>query len=197
MLLENLERDSTKTLSQCWKDYTIADCIVNVKESLEELKQSTLKGCWRNVWPEIVTSRAQMPDFGDKLKEIADLKKSLPGEGFDDMCEEDVNELLDSHNVELTDKELKELTGNEEYETEEKDEDVVPAPPELTIKTLDKCFSMAHNLTELLIREDPVMERSLKIKREVFAVLAPYKEIEKNLCNEAKQTKITSYFSKN
>lgn len=198
MLLENLEHDPTKTLSQYWKDYTIADCLGNIKESLDELKQSTLNGCWKNLWPEIVKSHAQVPDIRDEIKEIADLGKSLPGEGFDDMREDDIKQLFESHNVELTERELIELTENN-YEAPDIDEDneVVLAPQELTLKTLNKCFSMAHDLTELLIREDPTTERSLKTKREIFAALAPYKEVEKNLRNEAKQSKITSYFSKN
>ncbi|CAH1963936.1 unnamed protein product [Acanthoscelides obtectus] len=114
------------------------------------------------------------------------------------MNEDDINQLFESYNVELTERELKELTENN-YEAQEKGEDdeVVPAPKELTKKTLNKCFTMAHDLTELLIREDPTMERSLKTRREVFAALVPYKEVEKNLRNEAKQSKITSYFSKN
>ncbi|CAH2004236.1 unnamed protein product [Acanthoscelides obtectus] len=97
-----------------------------------------------------------------------------------------------------TKRELIKLTENN-YEAQEKGEDdeLVPAPKELTLKTLNKCFTKAHDLIELLIREDPTMERSLKSKREVFAALAPYKEIEKNLRNEAKQSKITSYLSKN
>ncbi|CAH1953589.1 unnamed protein product [Acanthoscelides obtectus] len=138
-----------------------------------------------------------MPDIRDEIKEIADLGKSLPGEGFDDMNEDDINQLFESRNVELTESELIQLTENN-YEAQEKGEDeVFPVPKELTLKMLNKCFTMAHDHTELLIREDPTMERSLKTKREVFAALVPYKEVEKNLRNEAKQSKITSYFSKN
>ncbi|CAH1998833.1 unnamed protein product [Acanthoscelides obtectus] len=145
----------------------MADCLHNIKESIGELKKSTLNGCWKNLWPEIVKSHAKVPDIRDEFKEIADLGKSLPGEGFDDT--DDINQLFQSHNVELTERELIELTENN-YEAQEKGEDdeLVPAPKELTLKTLNKCFTMAHDLTELLIREHPTMQRSLKTKREVL-----------------------------
>ncbi|CAH2000127.1 unnamed protein product [Acanthoscelides obtectus] len=80
---------------------------------------------------------------------------------------DDINQLFQSHNVELTERELIELTENN-YEAQEKGEDdeLVPAPKELTLKTLNKCFTMAHYLTELLISEDPTVDRSLKTKRE-------------------------------
>ncbi|CAH2006597.1 unnamed protein product [Acanthoscelides obtectus] len=76
----------------------------------------------------IYESHAKVPDLRDEIKEIADLGKSLPVEGFDDMNEDDINQLFESHNVELTERELIELTENN-YEAQEKGEDdEVPAP---------------------------------------------------------------------
>ena len=103
---------------------------------------------------------AKVPDIRDEIKEIAVLGKSLPAKGFDDIYEEDINQLLELHNVEVI-----ELTKNN-YEAQEKGEDdeVIPAPKELVLKTLNKCFTDAHDLTEL-IREDSTMKRSLKLNK--------------------------------
>lgn len=67
------------------------------------------------------------------VKEI----KEVAGEGFDGIHGENINQLVfESHTVELTEEEFKELTGGKD-----EGDEVVLAPPELT-KTLNKWYTI-------------------------------------------------------
>ena len=46
-----MECDPDMNVMECWKKFDIAKCIVNIKESLQELKPYTLKSCWQKLWP--------------------------------------------------------------------------------------------------------------------------------------------------
>lgn len=49
----------------------------------------------------------------DEINEVANLGTLLPGQGFSNMRLEDINQLVfESHTVELTEEELKELVEN-------------------------------------------------------------------------------------
>jgi len=55
-LLKNTEKDPELTDTQDWKNYNIAECLVNIKKSLDEVKPSSINACGRNLWPEVVIS---------------------------------------------------------------------------------------------------------------------------------------------
>lgn len=194
-ILESMENDPTLDLKQCWKNYTIADCLVNIKESLDELKQTTLNACWRNLWPETVKKEAKLPDINEQAKEIATLCRNFPGEGFDNLQTGDIVELINSHTPDLDEDDLVDLMKEDENEEEDENKPEEPKA-HLTSKILENCFMMASKLTETLFQEDPVMERSLKCRREIEMALAPYREIQRELKQKSKQTLITSFFTK-
>jgi hypothetical protein len=55
---------------------------------------------------------------------------------------------------------------------------------------------MAHDLLDHFFQVGHFMERCLKFKREMEAVMAPYKDVYKDMQNKAMQPKITSFFTK-
>lgn len=194
-IFESMENDSTVDLKKCWKNYTIADCLINIKESLNELKQTTLNACWKNLWPEAVANDAKIPEIQEQTKDIALLCRQFPGEGFGDLQSEDIEELIESHVSELNEDDLVDLLqeGDKDEETDNESDE---PQSQLTLNTLESCFLMASKLTETLFKNDPVMERSLKCKREIEMALAPYREIQRGLQQKTKQTLITSFFKK-
>lgn len=92
----------------------------------------------KNIGHIIWLKMTQVTGITDKKND--DLGKSLNGEAFDDLHQEDISPLLKSHNVELSI-----LTMNE---TAERNEDVVMgwAPQELTLNTLQKRLTIAYTL---------------------------------------------------
>ena len=41
--------DPELTIGQCWKEFNIAHCIGTIKESLDEVRASTINACWHNL----------------------------------------------------------------------------------------------------------------------------------------------------
>ncbi|XP_071052906.1 tigger transposable element-derived protein 1-like [Onthophagus taurus] len=199
-LLDRLESDLKLTLTQCWKNYNIGNCIDNIEESCRELKKSTLNGCWRKIWPTVVTSEKGNDNdvnlHTNDIQATVTLGRLLPGVGFSDLQLSDIEELLESHNSELTVEELGDLVTNNNQESSDSDdnkENTLPA--ELSLKTVNQCLKMGEELTDFLIEND-LTPRSLKSQREILNALAPYKSLQQRLQNETKQSKITDFLSK-
>ncbi len=53
IILDNMECNPDMDIMECWKKLDIAKCIVNIKESLEELKSYTLRSWWKKLWPAV------------------------------------------------------------------------------------------------------------------------------------------------
>jgi hypothetical protein len=58
----------------------IADCILNVKESMDELKFITLNGCWKNLWPETINDIQGFHNQQNKIRNFFILACNVPGE---------------------------------------------------------------------------------------------------------------------
>jgi hypothetical protein len=56
-LLNEMEKDSSLNVNQSCKNYNIANCLINLKEPVEEVKEATINACWRQLWPEVVNDR--------------------------------------------------------------------------------------------------------------------------------------------
>lgn len=69
----------------------------------------------------------------------------MPGEAFEDMHEKDINQLSESHNVEHTEKDLKELMENY-YAAQDKNEDDNIGTAGVEIKKTQHVFYYAHDL---------------------------------------------------
>ena len=54
-----MECDPDMNVMECWKKFDIAKYIVNLKESLQELKPYTLKSCWKKLWPVLTVGNEQ------------------------------------------------------------------------------------------------------------------------------------------
>jgi hypothetical protein len=52
-----MEKESSLTVSQSWKNYNIADCLINIKELVEEVKASNFNVCWQNLWLKVANDR--------------------------------------------------------------------------------------------------------------------------------------------
>ncbi|KAL9913170.1 uncharacterized protein ACN2A1_000737 isoform 2-T2 [Glossina fuscipes fuscipes] len=50
IILDNMECNPDMNVMECRKNFDVAKCIVNIKESLEELKPHKLKSCWKKLW---------------------------------------------------------------------------------------------------------------------------------------------------
>jgi hypothetical protein len=79
---------------QSWKQFSIADCIVTVKEALKELRQDSGNVCWKKLWPEAVKNSTKIPSADQEIQEIVNMAHCIEGERLSDMVPEVVEELL-------------------------------------------------------------------------------------------------------
>ena len=70
-----------------WKNFTIADSLKYVQESLDEIKESTLNASWSLLLPEFVTSQNKSNELNlqEVLQDTANVEKNFEAEGFKDM----------------------------------------------------------------------------------------------------------------
>lgn len=193
VLLKEIDEGSSSSVSQSWKNYNIADCLINVRQAVNEIKPSTIKACWKNVWPEIVTVN-DPPTLDEVILDTVKIARQVEGEGFADMQSTDVQELIESREEELSFEELEALLAPNSPNHESDDEDVEIVRPELTINSLNEIFALANQLKEKVFESDPIKERSLKFNRELDHLVAPYQEVKKELEQSKKQLKITNFF---
>ncbi|XP_050063106.1 tigger transposable element-derived protein 1-like [Aphis gossypii] len=192
-LLKNMEEDPKLTVTQGWKNYNIAECLVNIKESLDEVQHSTINACWRKLWPEVV--------FFDKIDDLSTTVNQIVGiardvEGFDEINRDDIEEMMNNYDQELTLEELEEITAiqNEPKQFNQEEEEEEPVKLDFSSKSINEIFSLANQLTERVLETDPLTERALKFKRGIQELLVPYEEIRKDVENKRKQTSITNFF---
>ncbi|CAH2098324.1 unnamed protein product [Euphydryas editha] len=164
---------------QCWKKFDIAKCIVNIKESLEELKPYTLKSCWKKLWPVLtVENDEESVQIQTLIANIAEIANGIGRDGFEQIESSDIQELLESQDEDLTKTDLEEILNLQpiEEEASTSNENVT-----FHLKNLNEGLRMANELCDFFIKIDPSMEQSLIFKRQIANATAEYQSELKEL----------------
>jgi hypothetical protein len=156
---------------QCWKDYSIADCITNIKESMDEIKPETVDACWLKLLPEYGNDFIGSPSIEKDVNKIVDVARQLGVEGFSDMVAKEIEELIDCHGEELTEEDLEELVKSAEEDEEE--ETLQLEQQGWDLNSFGELFRNIKVVRDFIAHHDPSMERSLKIVQEINQALVP------------------------
>ncbi|GBP30881.1 NFX1-type zinc finger-containing protein 1 [Eumeta japonica] len=114
-----MECNPDMNVMECWKKFDIAKCIVNIKESLEELKLHTLKSCWKKLWPALTAENDEESVHPQILTaNIAEIANGIGRDGFEQIESSDIQELLESQNEDLTETDLEEMLNSQPIEEE-------------------------------------------------------------------------------
>ncbi|KFD60639.1 hypothetical protein M514_27186 [Trichuris suis] len=97
------ERDGKNKLKDFWKGYSILDAIKNIRDSWEEISRGTLTGAWNALTPSLPHN---WEGTEASLKEVTEDVISMARELELEVEQEDVTEMLQSHDKPLTDEEL-------------------------------------------------------------------------------------------
>ncbi|XP_007083430.1 tigger transposable element-derived protein 1-like [Panthera tigris] len=197
-----LESNKETTMMDYWKSVTIRNVIDYVGTAWGSIKQATINSCWKNVWPDCVQNFEGFEGVAESIKNsvenIMHIARQISGEGFDDMKEEDVEEILAEKAVEPTNEDLDEMAkqgigvGSDEdgNESQPKTSRIDP----LTATKISEWNSALERIFNDMIECDPMLDRSLKFKRLTSTAFAPYAEMLKDLRQKAKQTRLTQLF---
>ncbi|KFD63342.1 hypothetical protein M514_24522 [Trichuris suis] len=99
--------DGRHTLEEFWRGYHIMNAIENLAAAWHEVKGSTMILAWRKICPEAI---AELTVLEQRLQNVhRELGELVHKVGFSDINEEDTLELLESHDEELSKKDLMEM----------------------------------------------------------------------------------------
>ncbi|KYO33913.1 hypothetical protein Y1Q_0024527 [Alligator mississippiensis] len=114
-LLEDTDGPNKPTIREWWKAYNVRDTI-NIKASWDEAKSTTINSAWKPLSKECVIVSQGSLKLCTTVRKVIDLGQKVGGDGFSDLEEADVMELIDSHNEELSTDELIETVAADKEE---------------------------------------------------------------------------------
>ncbi|XP_023232690.1 tigger transposable element-derived protein 1-like [Centruroides sculpturatus] len=169
-LLQPMDQGVIKT----FKAYYTRRSFVYLHEAMRQNNVLSVKDFWKQFNVLDAAESVPEPDeIGNVIEEVVDLARQINLEVDSD----DVRELLDSHNQELTIDELIEMC-EQEQDIEELDSlDPVKSEDRMTVGKLTEGLSVIEKGLQILENIDSNEERISSTKREIKKLLACYEEI--------------------
>ncbi|XP_061493779.1 tigger transposable element-derived protein 1-like, partial [Rhineura floridana] len=172
--IDNEEETGQEVLKKFWKSYDILDCIKTIRDAWNDIKETTMKGAWKKLCPQLVDDSEGFEDpVADVTENIAEMAKQLELE----VEPEDVAELMASYTEPLSNEDLLELEEETEEENVRDEDETMEQPEGLTSKILLEAFRHLDNAMALFEKHDRDFERSSKVNANISGAYACYKEI--------------------
>ena len=83
-----------KELFQSLKKFSILDSIKHISMTYNEIRKSLLHACWKSLWPDIINGENNSVALEEEYSRIIELGQELGAEGFDDITQADIKELM-------------------------------------------------------------------------------------------------------
>nr|XP_020671309.1 tigger transposable element-derived protein 1-like [Pogona vitticeps] len=137
------------TLSEFWKEhFDIDGCLKMITRAWDSISQRNLNSAWRPLWPDCVATGVSAPaPESTVMQDIVALGRNIGLE----VAEEDICELVEGHDQELTTQELVEMQGEAMEEEEEEDLEGKHMPT----RKLKEILGQWQNVQTLAQRYDP------------------------------------------
>ena len=199
---EALDANEETTMMDYWNSVTIRNVIDYISTAWDSIRQATINNCWANVWPDCVKTFEGFEGVRESIKNsvenIMHIAQQISGEGFRDMREGDVEDILAEMAVEPTNKDLDEIakhgTGVSDDDGSDEGQPKSPRIVPLTAAKIAEWNSALEKIFHDMEECDPVLERSLTFKRLTSTAFVPYAETLKDLRRKAKQTRLKEFF---
>eukprot|EP00106_Octopus_bimaculoides_P000793 XP_014768235.1 PREDICTED: tigger transposable element-derived protein 1-like [Octopus bimaculoides] len=196
LTFENIHKalvdDEELTVRQYLKRFNILHGVRFIGKAWQAVNQGCLLNGWRNLLPDTT------PDFvgfeEDNMTRVLNMAKALPGDGFQELDETDIWDMMEAPERELNDTEVLELVDERQNDIGTEDDDCVESSPTLTMSNLKKIMSYYEQLTQLIQEADPSFERKESVTAILDRGIAPYKEIYRERQALNKQSMITPLF---
>ncbi|XP_015351785.1 tigger transposable element-derived protein 1 [Marmota marmota marmota] len=176
-----------------------------LNQAWDSIKPASINNCWKNVWPDCVENfegfEGITENIMNSVRNIMHIAQQISGEGFEDMKEEDVEELFAEKTVESTNEDLDEMAKQGTRVSEDEDgnssQPKTPRILPLTAAKITEWNSALEKNFNDMEECDPMLDRSLKFKHLASTAFAPYTEILKEMRQRANQTKLMQLFKPN
>ena len=124
-------------VTEFWKKFSIFDLIGFVNEAWLEVTESTLNKCWSKLLPKFVKQTEVHETYDQCVMDLLRLAREIGGEGFDDIGESEISELIQPTNEGFSAEEIDQIlseSGKDSEETTEAQE------PVLTMSSFSKLY---------------------------------------------------------
>ncbi|GFY52349.1 tigger transposable element-derived protein 1-like [Trichonephila inaurata madagascariensis] len=87
------EGEEKQSIRKFWKNFNIMNAVENINLSWNEITERSLKGAWKNIWPDLSKSEdiGNSVDMDEIVEEKVELAKQT---GLDEVNVEDVEEIV-------------------------------------------------------------------------------------------------------
>lgn len=170
-MFEKIDGEEKQSIREFWKNYNIMNAVENINLSWNEITERSLKGVWKNIWPDLSKSE----DIGHSvdMDEIVELAKQT---GLDEVNVEDVEEIVQETAASLSNDELKELTEQEENKNIDSS-DFEEEQKELSMAFVKRSLTTITEIMDQFVENDPNFDRSSKARRGVIDALSTYQQL--------------------
>nr|XP_012146667.1 PREDICTED: tigger transposable element-derived protein 1-like [Megachile rotundata] len=173
--IKTTDRQHGPTLTEIWKNYNIWNAINNIGDSWAEIKESTMKGSWKQLCPQMMND---FTNFEEKPETLTNEIVTLMNQLQLDVNKDDVDELIESHSAPLSNEYLieQQLSSTEihdESEEEEADKNVKT----LKIKNMNEAFTHLDKFLSIMEECDPNGERISQVRRAIEKDIACYRNL--------------------
>uniref|UniRef100_A0ABD2X145 HTH CENPB-type domain-containing protein n=1 Tax=Trichogramma kaykai TaxID=54128 RepID=A0ABD2X145_9HYME len=139
---------------------------------------------WKKLWPEIV--RESHEPIQQIIQGLFANAHSIRGEGFFDVQESEIVQLISPETEELTPQEIE---GSMEAAKQKDDVDESKEPESLSVQSVCKIISLVQEAAGLALAQDPIMARSLQFHRGCEELLKAYEEVRKDFVRRMNKSK--------
>ncbi|XP_042211557.1 tigger transposable element-derived protein 1-like [Homarus americanus] len=153
-LIKAIDGEDKPTIRDFWKKFNILDAVDSIAESWDEVKTSSMNGSWKNMWPECVhefKGFSQAESLQQVQQDIVTLANNVD---FEEVIENGVVELLESHREDLTNEDLM-MLEQERAAGQEEDIEPPPTPLQLTTKDMSNGFALIQEGLQIFSDNDP------------------------------------------
>jgi len=193
-ILDQMENGESLSIIDAWKKFTMLDCVKHIGMSYAEIKQSTLNACWKALWPNIVEDENHRMCLKQEYSRIIELGHMLGGEGFADITEVDIAEIMEDQ--ELQEDDLLEMVQKISGSVNDVESDVDECESStFTAKIVREGLAIGRKLGNYFQEYDTNVERALKFQRDVNKILTQYEEVYKEMTKNRQQLLISDFFS--
>ncbi|XP_029649971.1 tigger transposable element-derived protein 1-like [Octopus sinensis] len=178
-LIKAIDGEDKTTVRDYWAKFNIMNAVDNIAESWNEIKLSTMNSVWKNMWPDCVRDFTDFPPVESLHQVQQDIVTLANSAGFEEVKENDVIELLESHGESLSNEELLLLEQDRAAEEEEEDLEAASTQLQLNVDHLATGLALIQEGLQIFADNDPNRERNIKVIRGVHNELRSYIELYK------------------
>lgn len=193
-LLHASDGHNKPSMKEFWRNYNILMAIENINQSWMEVKKSCMNGVWRQIWPDCVPNNIpEINDINSICQEIAERASTAEVDGME---EDDINELLMSHEEFLNNEDLFSIDVEHALEDEILTPDNIAEEKHLKVTQISEAMQLISKAMDIFTDNDPDENRSSKVLNAVTDAIDCYREIYLQKKSVKVQRKITGFFKK-